>query len=227
MALFEFPKSAVFGRVLPKSKIYEHSRPNSKIKELFVKQVERIVWAYKLSSETINLASSPFAPEIQIFRIDLKNGEIHEDVLRCIDKAIPFPLIFDLHYNNKQKLIAAFKRPSVNKNNAENNKWILESYFESDWVSKDAAKKLLPQSVDLKNLYEQILKSLMPLEMISVEANQTLEQQVAKIDQIKVLQKEIVRLEMKFNKEKQPNRQFDINKQLKHKKLELDNLINR
>jgi len=41
------------------------------------------------------------------------------------------------------------------------------------------------------------------------------------------LQKEVDRLEVKFNKEKQPNRQFDINKQLKHKKLELDNLINR
>jgi len=136
-------------------------------------------------------------------------------------------LIFELHYNNKQKHIAAFKRPPVNKNNAENNKWILESYFESDWVSIDATKNLLPQSVDLKNLYEQILKSLMPLEMISAETNQTLEQHVAKIEQIKVLQKEVDRLEVKFNKEKQPNRQFDINKQLKHKKLELDNLINR
>ena len=67
----------------------------------------------------------------------------------------------------------------------------------------------------------------MQFEMISAEPNQTLEQQVAKIDQIKAIQKEVDRLEVKFNKEKQPNFQFEINKQLKHKKLELDNLINR
>ena len=224
MALFEFPKSAVFGRVLPKSKIYEHSKPNSKIKDLFVKQVERIVWAYKLSSETINLASTPTTPEIQIFRIDLKTEGIHEDVLRCIDKAIPFPLIFELHYKNKQKLIAAFKRPPATKNSTEINKWIVESYFESDWISNDENKSVLPQSLDLGSLYEQIIKSLMPSELISNEKNITIEQQVANIDQTKVLQKEIDRLEVKFNKEKQPNRQFEINKQLKLIKIELDNL---
>jgi len=226
MALFEYPKSAVFGRVLPKNKIYEHSNPNTKVKDLFVKQVERIVWAYKLSPETINLASSPLAPEIQIFQIDLKTGEIHEDVLRCIDKAIPFPLVFELHYNNKQKLISAFKRPP-NNSDSVGNKWVLESYFDGKWLGKDEPKKMLPQSLDLGNLYEQILKSLMPLEMISSETNYTLEQQVEKIDQIKALQKEIDRLEVKFNKEKQPNFQFEINKQLKLKKSELSNLISR
>ena len=56
-ALFAYPKQAEFGRVLPKNKIYEHSGANTRLKELFVEQVEQIVWRYKLAPETINLAA--------------------------------------------------------------------------------------------------------------------------------------------------------------------------
>jgi hypothetical protein len=94
-ALFAYPKQAEFGRVLPKNKIYEHSGANTRLKDLFVEQVERIVWRYKLAPETINLASKPGVPEIQVFAIQLKTPELHHDVLRCIDGAVQFPIIFD------------------------------------------------------------------------------------------------------------------------------------
>jgi len=71
-ALFAYPKQAEFGRVLPKNKIYEHSGANTRLKELFVAQVEQIVWRYKLAPETINLAAKPGVPEIQVFAIQLK-----------------------------------------------------------------------------------------------------------------------------------------------------------
>ena len=48
-ALFAYPKQAEFGRVLPKNKIYEHSGANTRLKDLFVEQVEQIVWRYKLA----------------------------------------------------------------------------------------------------------------------------------------------------------------------------------
>ena len=54
-ALFAYPKQAEFGRVLPKNKIYEHSGANTRLKDLFVEQVDQIVWRYKLAPETINL----------------------------------------------------------------------------------------------------------------------------------------------------------------------------
>ena len=53
--LFDYPKSAAFGRVLPKNKIYEHASPSTAVKDLFVRQVEQIVWQYKLAPETVNL----------------------------------------------------------------------------------------------------------------------------------------------------------------------------
>ena len=40
--LFDYPKNAAFGRVLPKNKIYEHGTPSAAIRQLFVRQVEQI-----------------------------------------------------------------------------------------------------------------------------------------------------------------------------------------
>lgn len=95
-ALFAYPKQAEFGRVLPKNKIYERSGANTRLKDLFIEQVEQIVWRYKLAPETINLAGKPGVPEIQVFAIQLKTAELHRDVLRCIDGAVQFPIIFEL-----------------------------------------------------------------------------------------------------------------------------------
>ena len=67
--LFDYPAKATFGRILPKTKIYEYASPTSGLKELFVRQVDQIIWKYKLAPETINLPSTKTAPEIQVFHV--------------------------------------------------------------------------------------------------------------------------------------------------------------
>ena len=102
-ALYNFPKAAGFGRMLAKSKIYAHATPSSKVKELFVKEIEKITWSYKLSPTTINLPASEGVQEIQVFTISLKTGKLSPDVLHTIDKAIPSPILFELKYGGKTK----------------------------------------------------------------------------------------------------------------------------
>jgi len=82
----------------------------------------------------------------------------------------------------------------------------------------------MPQALDLGKLYEQILKSLMPAEVISGKTSQTIDQQVSMIKQINLLQKELDKLNSKYKKEKQANRQFEIHKQIKLTQSQLDNL---
>src|SRR5471032_710547 len=96
-AFISHPIQAIFGRTLPKNKIYEHSGANTRLKDLFVEQVEKIVWQYKLAPETINLAAKTGVPEIQVFAIQLKTQELNRDVLRCIDGAVKFPIVFELN----------------------------------------------------------------------------------------------------------------------------------
>jgi hypothetical protein len=88
-ALFDYPKAAAFGRVVPKSKIYEHGNANTALKDLFVTRVEQIVWRFKLAPETVNLAATKAVTEIQVFEIAMKSGDLDEEVLAAMDKADP------------------------------------------------------------------------------------------------------------------------------------------
>jgi len=218
--LFDYPTKARFGRKIPKSKLYENASANTKLKDKFVNQIEKIVWQYKLAPNTLNLDATNKVPEIQVFDIFLKTKEVDQVLLEVIDKAIPLPIIFQIHKGNKVKIKAAYKRPSE----SANNKWVIESYFESEWLDKDVVKQPMPQALDLGKLYEQLLKSLMPVEVTSSKTTQTLDEQVGIINQINSLQKELDKLNSKYKKEKQCNRQFEINKEIKLKQKELNHL---
>jgi len=218
--LFDYPTKARVANKLPKNKLYENASVNTKLKDKFVNQIEKIVWQYKLAPNTLNLDATDKVSEIQIFDVFLKTKEVDQVLLEVIDKAIPLPIIFQIHKGNKVKIKAAYKRPSE----SANNKWVIESYFESEWLDKDTAKQPMPQALDLGKLYEQILKSLMPAEVISGKTSQTIDQQVSMIKQINLLQKELDKLNSKYKKEKQANRQFEIHKQIKLTQSQLDNL---
>ena len=218
--LFDYPTKARFANKLPKNKLYENASVNTKLKDKFVNQIEKIVWQYKLAPDTLNLDATNKVPEIQVFDIFLKTKEVDQTLLEVIDKAIPLPIIFQIHKGNKVKIKAAYKRPSE----SANNKWVIESYFESEWLDKYSTKQPMPQALDLGKLYEQILKSLMPVEITSSKTTQTIDEQVGIINQINSLQKELDKLNSKYKKEKQRNRQFEINKQIKLKQKELNHL---
>ena len=204
--------------MLPKSKIYEHARPSAAIKTLFVRQVDQIIWQYKLAAETINIPGTPVVREIQVFGIVLKDGELKPEVLRCIDQAIPFPILFELCFQGKIKPAAAFKRP----NDADASKWVISDYFEGDWVSNDDPRKSLPIVFDLEALYNQFLSPLMPY---SARPAEGLQAQVERMGVIGLKQRELERCEARLHKEKQFNHKVTINAELRGLKQELEGLI--
>ena len=212
--LFEYPKSAAYGRIVPKSKIYEHVSPGKALKELFVRQVDQIIWQHKLAPETVNLRQTPSVPEIEIFSIILKDGELKNDVLRSIDQAIAFPLLFELLYGDKCKVIAAYKRPSE----ADSAKWVVSDYFESAWLPIETPRKPLPVVLDLEALYEHLLASLMPFPSRNGER---LQQRVERMSTIRFKQREMEKCESRLRKEKQFNRKVEINAELRELKREL------
>lgn len=215
--LFDYPKKAAFGRVLHKNKIYEHGSPSAAVKQFFVRQVEQIVWQHKLAPETVNLKPSQAVPEIQIFSITLKGDELQPEVLRCIDLAIPFPIIFELRFDGKVKSIAAFKRPSE----ADASKWVISEYFDSDWAAADTPRKLLPVVFDLEVLYDQLLLPLMPY---PARPSEDLQKRVERMERIRLKHRELERCEARLRKEKQFNRKVAINAELRNLKQELENL---
>lgn len=212
--LFAYPDSAKFGRVLPKNKIYEHGNPSAAVRQLFVRQVGEIAWQYKLAPETINLKASKAVPEIQIFSIALKGEELKTEVLRCIDLAIPFPIIFELRRDERVQPIAAFKRLSE----AGASKWVISEYFDGDWAPGDTPRKALPMVLDLETLYNHLLAPLMPY---PVRPGEDLQTQVERMERIRLMRRELERCEARLRKERQFNRKVAINAELR----ELKNLL--
>ncbi len=217
-ALFAYPKQAEFNHVLPKSKIYEHAQPSRTVRDYFVSQISKIVWRYKLAPETINIPAHPGAPEIQVFDITLKTPELNEEVLRCIDRAIMFPIFYNLSFDGHIKTMVAYKRPS----DSDASKWVIGSYFESAWLPFGSERVALPIALDLAGLYEQLLRQLMPYPS---RPEESLQSHVERLEQARRKQNELCKLEVRLHKEVQFNRKVELNAQLRVLKNELEALI--
>jgi hypothetical protein len=216
-ALYNFPVAAAFGRVIPKSKIYQHASPTAKVKNLFVQQVEKITWAYKLSPATINLPASDGVQEIQVFTIALRTGELSLDVLSTIDKAIPSPILFELKYGRKTRYAASYKRPSE----ADKSKWVVSSYFQSGWIKDDGPASELPVVLGMGALYQSFLSTMSPLPF---RKGEKLDSLVSRVDLLRVKEREAGKLESRIEKEKQFNRRVELNRALNILKKEIKDL---
>ena len=211
-ALFAYPKRAKFDRMVSKTKLFSYHEATPRIRNLFSAQVEQVRWTYKLAPETINLPASENVPEIQVFNIKIKGEELDDDVLRHIDKAIAFPIFFELAYGDNRKAIAAPKWQGGKPG---------KHYYASKWAAKSNDRQALPVATNLERLYNQLLQSLMPYKAIDGE---TLFELNARIEEIKRLEKRCVALQSKISKEKQFNRRMEFNGALKNVKITIAKL---
>jgi hypothetical protein len=215
--LFSFPAQAKVARVVPKNKIYEHGPVTSALRDKFVRQVEQITWAYKLAPETINLPARGGVAEIQVFDVTQKTAELDEELLRAIDRAIPLPIIFQLHHEQRTRMVAAFKRSSE----ADASKWAIYGYFAGSWLPADSQRQPLPVALDLQGLYEQLLRSLLPS---SARPGESLPEQLQRLYRLRGLHSEHAKLEARLHKEKQFNRKVALNAQLREIQNEVADL---
>ncbi len=228
MTLYDWPRAAAFGRVIPKTKIYEHAGANTGLKDLFVREVDQIVWSHKLAPETVNLAATKQVAEIQVFRITARTATLDRDVLRAIDKAIPFPLIFEVAHGGRVRLAAAYKRPSE----ADSARWVVGDYFQGDWLPEDAARAPLPVALNMGALYERLLEPLVsgqtarlvpgmgeelqaPSTPDEAEHPVSLEERIAQAEAIERQAREIERIKARLGREKQFNKRVAINAELR------------
>ncbi|SMF44171.1 DUF4391 domain-containing protein [Desulfovibrio gilichinskyi] len=206
--LYNFPKQTFFGSPLPKSKIYKLAGVSSKVQKMFVREVEKITWSYKLAPETINLPASESVQEIQIFTVALRTEKLNYEVLETIDKAIPSPLFFFLGYGNKSKYVAAYKRPSE----VDRSKWVVSGYSETEWINDGSERKEFPVVLNMGALYHALLKNIIPL---PARKNEPINKLFLRMDQLRSIKRDASKLESRIRKEKQFNRKVELNSELK------------
>lgn len=214
--LYGWPSQAKFGRVVPKSKFYEHTHVTSTQRERFVTEIQRITWGYKLAENTINLAGDAVIPEIQVFQIECKGDDVSDAVLAVIDKAIPFPIIFEIvreSPDNRTVRTAAVPKQAT----AASPK--ISSYVSTEWQPTDAPRQPLPTAISLPGLYISLLAPMLP---VMVRPGENVGQIAARLQAVQKLEKEIATLERKLRTEPQFNRKVELRRTLKTKQAELE-----
>ncbi|MFL0428466.1 DUF4391 domain-containing protein [Moraxella sp. 179-F 1C4 NHS] len=234
--LYRYPPTAKVDKIIPKNKLYQRGSANHRIERLFVEQVESIRWAYKLSPHTINLNDSETIKEIQIFSIVSRVERLDTEVLQFIDKLIPSPIIFEIVFEDKIKVIANYKRQSQ----ADSQKFVLGKYYATDWQDL-TQREDLPIVFGIADLYEYFIEQLLlstnkasPNVVLipNIKANlstmtqktDSIEDKIAHAEKVALLTKQINELQKRIYKEKQFNRQVEMNLQLQTLQKQLKDL---
>jgi hypothetical protein len=215
--MFLYPPSTRFGKAVPKTRIHTAASSNKRIKELFTTQVSEIIWSHKLSPETLHLPARHGIVEIQIFTLNLKSETLDSAILRTLDKAIPFPTLFEIQHSNRIRFAASYKRPS----DADASKWVIEGSFLLDWQSAETPRLPLPVALDLSSLHDQLIRQHVTL---PARPNESLRDHVARVQTIESKQREARQLEGRLQREKQFNRKVELNQRLRELRNDLGKL---
>lgn len=212
------PKSTEFNRRIPKQKFYENLTVSPALKRVFIDQIKVIYWRNKIAATTMNLATGETVTEIEIFEVKLNEQKLDESVLRQIDKEIPYHIVFLLEYGGKYQAWTTYKEAVLSGNNA----FKVGTYYHTDWLEETE----LPLKIDGLNVdkvYENFVRQIAG-DALQTEKQESLKESVDRDNRRQELQKQIAALQKKVRKEKQLNKQIQLNTDLKKLKKELEDL---
>lgn len=213
--LYRWPPAAKFGRVVPKSKFYEHASIAATVKDKFVSDVRRITWAYKLAESTVNLPACAEVPEIQVFEVEAKDEDVAEGVLAAIDKAVRTPIVFEISRGDGAiRMVAAHKQLGTGAPK-------LGPYFSTGWLPVSSARSALPTAIDLLGLYAGLLDPLTP---VASRPGEKVSDVVGRLMAVRALEREVATLGRKLRNERQLNRKVELRRALRAKQAELAEL---
>ena len=204
------PKSTEFNKRIPKQKFYENLQVTPALKRCFIDQIKVIYWKNKIAAATVNLAPGKTVTEIEVFEIRLNGTELDEAVLKQIDREIPYHILFLLEYDNKFQAWIGYKEAAVSGNAA----FKVNRYYHTDWMLEDQLP-LKMEGLDLDAVYENFVRQAAGDALQQAEAGENLKASIARDEEIQKLNKEIEKLQAKLRKEKQLNRQMEINAEIK------------
>lgn len=208
------PQSTEFNKRIPKQKFYEHITVSPALKKSFVDQIRMIYWRNKVAATTVNLAPGTIVDEIEVFEIKLNSASLDEAVLRQIDREIPYHIIFLLEYEGKLQAWTAYKE----KMPAANAVFKVGKYYHTEWMT-EAELPIRIDGLNLDAVYENFVRQIAG-DALKADSGESLKASVERDEKKKQLEKQIAALENKMRREKQLNRQMEMNAELKQLKKE-------
>ncbi len=197
--LYRWPPSSAVGRVVSKSKFYEHASVTLALKERFIREVQRITWAFKLAEETINIPGDKVVAEIQVFVVEAKGDDVSDVVLSAIDKAVKSPVVFEIHRG-----VASPREVRMTAT--------LGTFHSTPWLAADASRSALPPAVSLAGLHVQLLAPYLP---VKPRAGESMSDLASRVGEVRRLERQVASLEKRLRAEPQFNRKVDLQRELR------------
>lgn len=214
--MFSFPVSTEFNKRIPKQKFYENLAGAASLKKAFAEQIKTIYWRNKLSVATLAIDKGEAVGEIEVLELKLSKPFVDEAVLRQIDKAIPYHILFVLTYEGKEQAWIGYKEASVGGHTFKVNR-----HYHTEWVSENELQFTI-SGLNMDAVYESLVRQIAG-ERLQAPSHESLKESVKRDEERRQLEKQIAALESKLHKEKQLNRRMEINAEIKKLKLELKN----
>lgn len=208
--MLDFPKTTAFGRRVPKQKFYENLDISPELKRLFVEQVKLIIWANKLSAQTMNIAHGKIVEEIEVFHIKLQRKELDKRVLSLLDRQIPYHILFLLERpDGKVRFHVTYKEASQSGSNA----FQLQQSYHAEWMKPENLSLNLT-ALDMDVLYESVVRQIAG-DAIRDFQGESLKEAVEQTQKREKLERQIAQLKAKMKKEKQLGRQMELRREIK------------
>lgn len=211
------PKTTEFNKRIPKQKFYENMDISPALKKIFVEQVRIIYWKNKIAASTTNLAAGTDVTELEVFEVRLSRPVLDDSLLRQIDKEIPYHILFLLEYQGKYQAWIGYKEAVASGNKA----FKVNGYYHTEWLAEDELPLKL-EGLNVDAVYENFVRQIAGDKLKTEAAGESLKESVARDEQKQALQKQIATLQAKIRKEKQLNKQMQMNTELKKLKKELE-----
>jgi hypothetical protein len=187
-----------------KEKIYANTTLSPQLRNVIKNQIKSIYWRNKLAESTMGIGVGEDIKEIHVFEIQLRQKELDKRILSAIARVIKYKILFLLVY----------------KEGAQAWMEVFGTFYNTEWQSLDCLA-LKFEGMNLDAVYENLARQISGGRLGS---EGDIKEAVDRDKKRQKLERDIVALEKKLLREKQLNKQVELNCELKRLKAELEDI---
>lgn len=183
------PKATELNKQLPKNAIYAKFQMNTAERAKIDADISRITIVNEVSPAKINIAEGEQVKSFFVLQVALKRKDFEDKTIITISKLIPQNMLLILECGSEAKLATYHTK-----------------LMQTDWKRKENLSIEL-KGLNMDTVWENII---VQIGGITIEQENTLDEQIAVDEQRMKIQKEIDRLTKLAKNEKQPKKKFEL-----------------
>lgn len=218
--LLNFPSSTIVDKIVPKNAFWQKASNPATLKDLLTRDFDAITWLYKLTAQTLNVADGTEVEEIDVFLCQMKSGCYNAKPFCAIDKLLPRHTIYIIRFGESYDILMHHKAKTTARGET------LWQCGPTETLTPDnsMARQVKIEGQTLDAVYYGLLAQVSGLPV----SNQEEYEQKAEIRrQLRQIEKQIVTLQRAIRKERQFNRQVEMNSEARRLKRQAEELKTR